>query len=421
MMNIIQQPSLFDIDYLASLDIKERHQEIFSPINFTKITYLFSKNKAVGAPIKVNYNAALRALITRYIERIPTIKNLVRRLKEDVAFKLSLGFSYSENVPSEATFCRIIKVLSKHCQLLQEVNSTLLKTIDSEFGIFQEDIAIDATAVEAHTKPVKNDKTIKITSTNDQLVLTTEEILSELPQAPQWGIKSNSQGKNNYWFGYKLHLATSTDTQYILSAVTTSANISDVSVAIPLMRQVSALNIKDVHVTMDKGYDAKSIYAEAHTLNLEPIIDMKKAGKHGGEIDDFGAPTCLFEYSYKYDSFDNRYGALKFVLLKSQCANCALRQEGMCQKVIKIKQEKDYRKFAHPARNTLAWKKIYNKRSAVERVNGYLKDCYQLDDTHYSNHESVVVEGLLIQLAYNAKTFANQRISKQKTGKEIAV
>ncbi|WP_399553693.1 hypothetical protein [uncultured Vagococcus sp.] len=46
----------------------------------------------------------------------------------------------------------------------------------------------------------------------------------------------------------------------------------------------------------------------------------------------------------------------------------------MCQTVITIKQTTDVRRYAHPARGTNAWKSLYKKRSAVERVNAYLKE-----------------------------------------------
>ncbi|GMA08350.1 hypothetical protein GCM10025886_15010 [Tetragenococcus halophilus subsp. flandriensis] len=42
-MSIIQQPTLFDIDYLEKLDIQEKYKEIFSPIDWTKVLDLFQK------------------------------------------------------------------------------------------------------------------------------------------------------------------------------------------------------------------------------------------------------------------------------------------------------------------------------------------------------------------------------------------
>lgn len=127
------------------------------------------------------------------------------------------------------------------------------------------------------------------------------------------GVKINSQGKNNFWFGYKGHYAVTTQSQYIVGGMMTSAFVSDVSVAIPLLRKLNYLGIHQTVVLMDKGYDAKAVYEEAHALDFEPIIDLKRVPQNIGEVDAYFTPTCSLEYSYQYDSFDARYQALKFV------------------------------------------------------------------------------------------------------------
>lgn len=410
-MTIIQQPTFIDIEILMQLDVKERHAHLFSPIDFYPMLLLFQKETHVGAPITLNYEAAIRAMITRYIEGIPSIKALVQRLNEDVAFKLSLGFLYSERVPSEASFCRIMKILSDNPTVLAQLNDELLAKINQEFQIYTEIVAIDATSVGAHSKPKKTENE-KVSSTTVQKEMTLKEIRQELPIYPSWGVKTNSQGKHNYWFGYKTHCAV---TQYILAGITTSAFVADVSVAIPLMMKVADLGIEDTMVLMDKGYDAHSIWEKARELKLEPIIELKRVPKNDGEIDRFYAPTCLLEYSYKYDSFDKRYSALKFTKPETHCRDCPLRNEGLCQTVIKIKQSDNFRKYSQPARGTQAWRKHYKERTSVERVNAYLKDNYSLNSTNYFIATRVVVEHQLIQLAYNLKTFCTQLLAKKET------
>ncbi|MBU5363183.1 hypothetical protein KQI58_19250 [Enterococcus raffinosus] len=94
-MAIIQQPTLFDLEILEQLDIEEKYVEIFSPLDLSPLLVgLFQKEKAVGAPISVNYEAAIRALIISYLEAIPDVKTLVARIKSDLLFKLSLVSLY---------------------------------------------------------------------------------------------------------------------------------------------------------------------------------------------------------------------------------------------------------------------------------------------------------------------------------------
>ena len=53
-------------------------------------------------------------------------------------------------------------------------------------------------------------------------------------------------------------------------------------------------------------------------------------------------PTCLREHSYRYDSYDSKYEALKYTSPK-ECIDCPLAKEGICQKVFKMKITKNLR------------------------------------------------------------------------------
>jgi transposase len=68
------------------------------------------------------------------------------------------------------------------------------------------------------------------------------------------------------------------------------------------------------------------------------------------------APTCVREYSYRYDSYDEKYKTLKYVQPK-ECKDCPLKGDTLCQKVYKIKLETDLRKYTAPARGSEKWKR----------------------------------------------------------------
>lgn len=100
-----------------------------------------------------------------------------------------------------------------------------------------------------------------------------------------------------------------------------------------------------------------------------------------GFDDDF-APICLRDHSYRYDNFDSHYKTLKYTCSK-ECANCPLQHDSLSQKIFKIRQSTD-------VRNTLIrhevqkWNELYKERTAVERVNVYLKEFFDLDnDRHH--------------------------------------
>ncbi len=73
----------------------------------------------------------------------------------------------------------------------------------------------------------------------EQLDIPLETLWKDVPIEPKWGVKKNSKGKNTFWFGYKAHLAVSTKSQYIITRLMSSGNLSDCKAAIPLLKNSS--------------------------------------------------------------------------------------------------------------------------------------------------------------------------------------
>jgi transposase len=202
---------------------------------------------------------------------------------------------------------------------------------------------------------------------------------------PKWGVKKNSENKNVFWFGYKGHFAVGTESQYILKSFLSSDNLNDGKAAIPLLKGVDErlkfLSVR--HATMDAGYDFEPIYEQIHRMGAQSVIAYNKGREPDMDgFDQYFAPTCVREHSYRYDSFDPKYETIKFTRPK-ECADCPLAHDTLCQKTFKIKMTKDLRRFTAPARGTKTWKTIYKQRTSVERVIGYLKKYFQMNNVRY--------------------------------------
>ncbi|MGM0123407.1 hypothetical protein IGI37_000773 [Enterococcus sp. AZ194] len=85
-----------------------------------------------------------------------------------------------------------------------------------------------------------------------QQLLPTEALLNELPPHPMGVTKASCEGKHNYCLGYEVHLAVSSHIQYILSTLTMSVFVSNLSVAIPFMRSVFLLGSTGVYAILYK-------------------------------------------------------------------------------------------------------------------------------------------------------------------------
>lgn len=343
-MTIVKQMSLFDIQELLKMESSRRFDEIFATFDVQPIFQLFSKRTLRGAPRELNYGAMIQSLIIRIVERIPTIKDLIKRLVNDPLFRLDCGFLVSDVVPSEASYSRMIDVISQS-DVLDYMQDTLIQTAFIEGFLCDEHLAIDATHFELRdaAKPsekkeptppkkrgrkskeerdawltkqaeIKANQSTYEKEIKDQLDTPLETLWQDAPIEPNWGIKKNSDGKNTFWFGFKGHLAVTTKSQYIVERLMTSANLSDSKAAIPLLKKVE--DQFSGHFTtaiLDAGYDYEPIYRQLQEYQMRAVIPyVRNEGEYLG-FDEHFRPTCVREHSYCYDSFDEKYRTLKFI------------------------------------------------------------------------------------------------------------
>lgn len=112
-----------------------------------------------------------------------------------------------------------------------------------------------------------------------------------------------------FWFGYKAHLAVSTNSQFILAGFMTSGNLNDGKAAILLLEKIE----RDVPVQfnaglLDAGYDYEPNYQQLNKQNLQVVIPYNR--RNEGELfgyDEHFTPICVLKHAYRYDSFNPKY------------------------------------------------------------------------------------------------------------------
>src|SRR5690625_2809178 len=150
-MTIIRQTCLFSIQDLYDMEPTQKYNAIISAIDLDAIYYEINKKSRLGAPTELNYPAMIISIFIRYVERIPTIKDLIKRLNDDIAFKLNCGFLVPDAVPSEASYSRLLTKLSES-NVLETVQERLIHQATKEGFIIDDTVAIDATHFEARDK-----------------------------------------------------------------------------------------------------------------------------------------------------------------------------------------------------------------------------------------------------------------------------
>jgi hypothetical protein len=240
----------------------------------------------VGCPPKARA-PILQALLAKAMYQMPTTRVLLDTLKGRPTLRRLCGWESVGDIPSESTFSRAFAAFSAG-ELMQKIHQTMVqKHLGSKLVGH---VSRDATAVAAREKPApkaplapalpkKRGRPAKgevrppapPTRLEQQLRRRLEENLADLPKACAVGCKRNSQGHQETWIGYKLHLDT-VDGDIPISALLTGASVHDSQAAIPLA-QMSAQRVTSLYDLMDSAYDAPAIHEFSRRLNHVPIID----------------------------------------------------------------------------------------------------------------------------------------------------
>jgi len=147
-------------------------------------------------------------------------------ISDRLSFRRFLGLGLHDTVPDETTICRFRGRLAEKCltpKLLRELN----RQLDGKGLLIKQGTLVDASLVEAHSKPPRKDDTA--------------------PKDPDaaWTVK---RGQPTY--GYKLHVGVDEDSGLIRKAEMTPANVHDTKVFETL------LSGDEKSVYADKAYDS---------------------------------------------------------------------------------------------------------------------------------------------------------------------
>jgi hypothetical protein len=235
----------------------------------------------------------LLAFIAKAVWNLPTTRALLDRLAHDPTLRRLCGWDRADQVPSEATFSRAFAEFAKG-ELLQQIHEALIKEKLGDKLVGH--LSHDSTAIDAREqvvaklkpepkvkakrgrpkkgemRPVPEPKRVEL-----QGARPLEENLADLPCQCDCGAKKNAQGINQYWRGYKVHLAAA-DGDIPVCFVLSSASLHDSQVAIPLM-QMANRRVTSLYDLLDSAYYVDSIAAFSQRLGHVPVIEPKANGK----------------------------------------------------------------------------------------------------------------------------------------------
>lgn len=350
-------------------------------------------------PVHVLWGVVVLTIALRH----PTFEACLGELRRNEALRRLIGIESEHKVPHKWNVSRFLDVLGQepHLTRVREAFDLMIQRLGIAVPDLGKHTAGDATALHARRK--------------EDPEQVEAEVQAGLPQ-PNGGRKEyfDDQGavtKVFEWFGYKLHLIVDVKHEVSLAYRITSATADDAQTLETTLPEAQANLPKGRMETLafDKAADHNDTHKLLANANIKPVIEIRSLWKsnpermlpgHDGNsnivYDAAGTFYCydctsqpITRHKMAYNGYEASRGTIKY--------RCPARAEGwtcphdaVCNagkeygRTVRVKCDIDLRRFPPIPRATKQFERLYNGRTAVERVNGRLKIFWGADDGNIS-------------------------------------
>ncbi len=382
-MAIIPQLRLFGWREIEELGDLERLRLVLEYMPDEKLMRQLEKERYKGRddyPLRAMWNSVLAGIVFQH----ETIEKLRRELARNGQLREMCGFF--NQVPPAWVYSRFLKKLLKYTIEVDEIFEELVEQMRGLLPGLGQHLAIDSKAIPSFAKRKNGNETTDGRRDTDA-DYGKKEYRGQNKDGSLWE-------KIIKWFGYKLHLVVDTTHELPLAYKVTKASASDVKEGHALLEQMEKRQLEILQtaetLAADKGYDDTKLIKKCwDQYQIKPVIDLRNMWKDGEEEHLLSGRTNV---TYNYQG--NVYCYCPKTNSRREMANggfekdrhtlkklCPARQYGIIckgQALCKVAQglriplAEDRRIFTPIDRASYKWKKEYDKRTSVERVNSRL-------------------------------------------------
>lgn len=338
-----------------------------------------------------------------------TMNGLLRELRRNPTLRRLVGINPAagpKGVPDKHEMSRFWgKLARRHAAEVDELREAAVEKLRGHLVDLGEELGTDTTALRTWARGRR------------------DPARSADPEA-DWGYKirrwKGSDGLAHEdvtkWFGYKAHLVVDTRHELPLARRVTAASRPDNEKALEMVREIKGRHegMAPRSLSGDKAYDdGKLVAALWKEERVRAVFDLRATARDGEDGEPLaGARNVLLGddgHVYCYASerdrtirqamrpwgFEADRGTTKYrcpaAVLGTACSERAKCGSGPYGRVVRVKHDKDWRRFGPMARHTRQWKRLYRGRTACERVNARLKEGMGMDDLHVRGLRNVTL------------------------------
>ncbi len=352
-------------------------------------------------------DSMLKAFLIKHLLKIQFTRDLIAQLIASPALRHLCGFK--DKIPHESTFSRFFNRLSNYADLIKEAIIHASTQVGTEIERLKTKGVIPA-------KFPKPGNSVAIDSSDVETYASTRRKPPKDLDA-RWGhrtakhgVGSKSLDHDELFFGYKLHATCDAHYGTPLSWFIRPANDNDNPTFQPLFNQISREypNLKVRYAIADRGYDSLANFQFLHQHRINAVIHTKRPGKEADYTVD-GRPYCYGRQPMEYTRTEG-----KNHIFHCPPGGCDLKTNKpwlgqKCNDERHENWEKDngLRIFGRLPKASPTWRRMFKKRTSIERMFGSLKQSRLLDQHQFLGIRKVRAHVALSLLTYSATIVAH--------------
>ncbi len=422
---IYRQEILQDITLFTSQPKAKFYSDLFLHLDLSEFPEFNANTGRKG----FSNQAKLRAAIVMKCECFSCVTDLLDYLRNNLLIAHYCGFNIMKPLPSDWTLDRFINSLDN--DLLQNLMHSQVKKL-YELGVLDTSfIALDSTPIMANTSQNNSKSFKKDKFSPDNQPKSDKDCALGVHTASN----QHNEKKCEFYWGYKNHVLVDCITGLPIFELTTTADISDSTVALDILSQTNTfLPVNECTFIADKAYDVKAIYNTVKDVyEGDCVIPLNKRNTKNPKKLSSGHPICEAGLAMNKDGKCRSEGRIRqkyccpFRNSKSGCCPCNHKNWNNgkkhigCTKYITVPD--DYRLSID--RDCISFKKIYSLRTEAERYNARFKQTGQerlwVHSENAVTNLNTIAHIALLAVAYAAFiTNSNYSVRHLKSAKRIA-
>ena len=404
-MKIIAQISAFDYSEIEILGDLERCKLLIDNVPDEKIVDKLIKIRGKGRneyPVIAVWNSIL---IMPLLE-CSTIEQLRRELSRNRDLRKLCGFHdedyyYGKNklVPPPKAYTNMIKNLKNIEPMLKECFNELRKFMYENLKDFGKDVGEDGKIFLSKAKgPNKNGDNLDSRCDMDADYTIKENYYRDSKTG-------ETKIKKTTYFGYRYHLLADVNYELPIEYTVTKASKGEREEFKKHIKMLSEEQVEKIKTaSADKGYDSKDMIDYLKNKGIKPVIDIRNQWHDGETTKQYKDTDLVYTYDGKVSIINDDGEMIPLKYLGYDKVKETLRYQYK-EKVYSIDINYDSRIFTPIARDSKKWKRIYNKRTALERINGRLDRDFNLENNKVRGLKkaTVMVDLMMIGMMAMAK------------------